>query len=123
MLKGVLPHFRQGILAGRRNHYAQSGSARCVTTSDAKAYRERIMAALPEGMSFNPLMVLYLTEDTDPSDVEAGFKIRPRYLAETLSGRCDHQFAIRASRDFDKGAGCARERWPRLVSHFVCMVK
>jgi len=45
-----------------------------VTTQDAKAYRERIMAALPDGMSFEPLMVLYLTEGTDPEDVEAGFK-------------------------------------------------
>ena len=27
------------------------------------------MAALPEGMSFEPLMTLYLTEDTDPADV------------------------------------------------------
>ncbi len=45
-----------------------------VSTQDAKAYRERIMDALPQGMSFEPLMVLYLTEDTNPADVEAGFK-------------------------------------------------
>lgn len=42
-----------------------------VTGNDAAAYRERIMAAVPEGMSFNPLMTLYLTEDTDPEDVRA----------------------------------------------------
>jgi dihydroorotase len=45
-----------------------------VTTQDAIAYRERIMAALPDDMAFEPLMVLYLTEDTDPADVEEGFK-------------------------------------------------
>lgn len=45
-----------------------------VTTADAKAYHQRIMAALPDGMSFEPLMTLYLTEATDPADVEAGFK-------------------------------------------------
>ncbi|MBO6941069.1 MAG: dihydroorotase, partial [Deltaproteobacteria bacterium] len=36
-------------------------------------YRGRIMAALPEGHDFTPLMTLYLTEQTDPADVAAGF--------------------------------------------------
>ena len=43
-----------------------------VTTRDALAYRARIMAALPEGAAFTPLMTLYLTEDTDPGDLAAG---------------------------------------------------
>ena len=42
-----------------------------VTAADARAYRDRILAALPAGMSFEPLMTLYLTEDTDPEDVAA----------------------------------------------------
>jgi dihydroorotase len=42
-----------------------------VTRDDARAYRDRIMAALPEGMDFEPLMTLYLTEATDPADVAA----------------------------------------------------
>ncbi|AXV14310.1 dihydroorotase [Neorhizobium sp. SOG26] len=45
-----------------------------VTTEDAKAYRERIMAALPAGDRFQPLMTLYLTEHTQPDDVEEGKK-------------------------------------------------
>ncbi|TVQ35366.1 MAG: dihydroorotase [Geminicoccaceae bacterium] len=44
-----------------------------VTTADAVAYRQRIMAALPEGMAFTPLMTAYLTEATDPDDLERGF--------------------------------------------------
>ena len=44
-----------------------------VTVKDAVAYRERIMAALPGGHDFTPLMTLYLTEQTDPADVAAGF--------------------------------------------------
>ena len=40
-----------------------------VTGDDARAYRDRILAALPEGMAFTPLMTLYLTEETDPDDV------------------------------------------------------
>ncbi len=42
-----------------------------VTGLQARAYRDRIMAALPEGMDFTPLMTLYLTEETDPDDVAA----------------------------------------------------
>ncbi len=42
-----------------------------VTGTDAAAYRDRIMAALPDGFAFKPLMTLYLTEDTDPADVAA----------------------------------------------------
>lgn len=42
-----------------------------VTAADATAYRERILRALPEGMDFEPLMTLYLTEATDPADVAA----------------------------------------------------
>jgi dihydroorotase len=42
-----------------------------VTGEQAKAYRERILAACPEGAAFEPLMTLYLTETTDPDDVAA----------------------------------------------------
>ncbi|EBA02725.1 dihydroorotase [Rhodobacterales bacterium HTCC2150] len=42
-----------------------------VRTTDAIAYRDRIMTALPDGSTFEPLMTLYLTEDTDPADVAA----------------------------------------------------
>ncbi|WP_167645974.1 dihydroorotase [Mameliella alba] len=40
-----------------------------VTGDQAAAYRDRILAALPEGADFKPLMTLYLTEETDPHDV------------------------------------------------------
>ena len=42
-----------------------------VTGTQAQAYRDRILAALPEGSDFTPLMTLYLTEETDPADVVA----------------------------------------------------
>lgn len=47
-----------------------------VTAKDASAYRDRIIAALPEDSSFQPLMTLYLTETTDPKDVAAAFNDR-----------------------------------------------
>ncbi|MFY0682450.1 MAG: dihydroorotase [Thalassovita sp.] len=42
-----------------------------VTASEASAYRDRILSVLPDDMTFEPLMTLYLTEDTDPEDVAA----------------------------------------------------
>ena len=42
-----------------------------VTAAQALAYRDRILAALPRGAAFQPLMTLYLTETTDPGDVAA----------------------------------------------------
>ena len=40
------------------------------TTEQALAYRRRILQALPAGMKFEPLMTLYLTDHTDPAEVE-----------------------------------------------------
>ena len=39
------------------------------TTAAARAYRERIVAALPEGSRFEPLMTLYLTDQTTADEV------------------------------------------------------
>ena len=39
------------------------------TTAQAAAYRERILAALPPGMQFEPLMALYLTNDTPADEI------------------------------------------------------
>jgi dihydroorotase len=44
------------------------------TTAAAIAYRERILAALPAHTDFTPLMTCYLTDNTDPDEVETGFK-------------------------------------------------
>ncbi len=40
-----------------------------VTNRMALEYRERILAAVPEGMRFEPLMTLYLTDSTVPSEI------------------------------------------------------
>jgi len=40
-----------------------------VTTAMARAYRERILAALPAGARFDPLMTLYLTDNTTPEEI------------------------------------------------------
>jgi dihydroorotase len=56
-----------------------------VTTAEmAAAYKKRILAALPAGSSFTPLMVLYLTDNTTADEVKkahqegvVGFKLYP----------------------------------------------
>lgn len=68
MLQGVLPetarHFARAIIMPNL-------VPPVVTAADARAYRERILAARPAGSTFEPLMTLYLTEGTDPADVRA----------------------------------------------------
>jgi dihydroorotase len=68
MLQAVLPetarHFARAIIMPNL-------VPPVVTLDDAVAYRDRILAALPAGMAFEPLMTLYLTEGTDPADVES----------------------------------------------------
>ena len=39
------------------------------TTAQALAYRERVLAAVPAGLSFEPLMALYLTDETTPAEI------------------------------------------------------
>ncbi|MBP7242947.1 dihydroorotase, partial [Amaricoccus sp.] len=67
MLAGVLPASRDFARAIVMPNLVPP----VVTSRDAAAYRARILAALPEGQRFTPLMTLYLTEGTDPADVTA----------------------------------------------------
>lgn len=39
------------------------------TVNDARSYRKRILAALPQNSPFQPLMTLYLTDETTPADI------------------------------------------------------
>lgn len=67
----------EGVIGDTSRHFARAIIMPnlvppVVTTADARSYRERIMAALPSGDRFTPLMTLYLTEHTSPDDVEEG---------------------------------------------------
>src|SRR5260221_13641251 len=46
------------------------------TVAAARAYAGRIRAALPAGASFAPLMTCYLTDASDPAELEAGWRGR-----------------------------------------------
>ena len=68
VLRAVLPHtvrqFARAIIMPNLKPPVRS-------VNDATAYRERIIAAIPAGQVFEPLMTLYLTDNTTPEDILA----------------------------------------------------
>ena len=75
-------HLRDGPMLAAVLPYTAARFARAVvmpnlvppvtTVAAATAYRARILAALPEGARFEPLMTCYLTDHTSPDELEAG---------------------------------------------------
>ena len=67
-LKAVLPHtmrqFARAIVMPNLKPPVR-------TVAEARAYRDRILAAIPPGELFEPLMTLYLTDNTTPDDIAA----------------------------------------------------
>ncbi|NCS79681.1 MAG: dihydroorotase [Microcystis aeruginosa K13-07] len=67
-MKAVLPHtvrqFARAIIMPNLKPPVRS-------VADAAAYRKRILAAVPEGQQFEPLMTLYLTDNTSPEEIIA----------------------------------------------------
>src|SRR5262249_36214814 len=45
-----------------------------IDVAAARAYRERILDALPADAAFTPLMTCYLTDATDPREVARGWE-------------------------------------------------
>ena len=70
MLRAVLPetarHFARAIIMPNL-------VPPVINTAMARDYRDRILAALPADMTFNPLMTLYLTEDTAPDVIRTAY--------------------------------------------------
>jgi len=80
-------HLRDGVVLADVVPHTAAQFARAIvmpnlkppvtTTAMAAAYRDRILAAVPQGMQFEPLMTLYLTDNTPPDEIrratESGF--------------------------------------------------
>jgi dihydroorotase len=72
-------HLRDGAALAAVLPYSAARFARAIvmpnlappvtTTEQARAYRARILAALPPGAHFEPLMTLYLTDHTAPEEI------------------------------------------------------
>jgi dihydroorotase len=77
-------HLRDGAMLRTVLPYTAQQFARAIvmpnlvppvaTVAAARAYRERVLAALPPGVNFTPLMTCYLTDTTDPAEVARGFE-------------------------------------------------
>jgi dihydroorotase len=75
-------HLRDGDMLRDVAHFTARQFARAIVmpnlsppvtdTASARAYRERILAAVPDGLEFTPLMTCYLTDATDPDDLAHG---------------------------------------------------
>lgn len=75
-------HFRDGAIMREVVPYTARQFGRAIvmpnltppvtTTALAAAYRERILAAVPQGVDFMPLMTCYLTDTTDADDLARG---------------------------------------------------
>ncbi len=66
MLAAVLPHTARQF---GRAIIMPNLKPPVTTTDQARAYRERIVAAIPAGVKFEPLMTLYLTDNTPPDEI------------------------------------------------------
>jgi dihydroorotase len=77
-------HLRDGTMMEAVLPYTASTFARAIimpnlvppvaTLAAASAYRARILEALPAGTPFTPLMTVYLTDDSDPEEIERGHR-------------------------------------------------
>ena len=82
------------------------------TTAQAMAYRDRIMAAIPAGMRFEPLMTLYLTDNTSAEEIrrarQSGFVHAVKY------------YPAGATTNSDAGVTNMRKAYPALEEMHRC---
>jgi dihydroorotase len=77
-------HLRDGAMLAAVLPYSARQFARAIimpnlvppvtTVEAAEAYRQRILKVLPRGADFTPLMTSYMTDTTDPAELERGFR-------------------------------------------------
>ncbi len=70
VMAGVLPYTARQFA---RAIVMPNLSPPVTTVEAARAYRARILAALPPGAEFTPLMTAYLTDSSDPDELARGF--------------------------------------------------
>jgi len=82
------------------------------TTAQAQAYRDRIIAAIPAGMKFEPLMTLYLTDNTSAEEIRrakgSGFVHAVKY------------YPAGATTNSDAGVTNMRKAYPALEEMQRC---
>ncbi|HUX91702.1 MAG TPA: dihydroorotase [Gallionellaceae bacterium] len=81
-------------------------------TAQALAYRERILAALPAGMSFEPLMTLYLTDNTSAEEIRRAKQSRFVHAVK--------YYPAGATTNSDAGVTNMRKAYPALEEMQRC---
>ena len=76
------------------------------TTAALEAYRSRILAAVPPGLAFEPMMTLYLTDATTPAEIE-----RARDADFIVGAKL---YPAGATTHSDAGVTSIDEVWPAL---------
>lgn len=76
------------------------------TTEQALAYRARIVAAVPPGLTFQPLMTLYLTDHTSPAEIA-----RAKASGHVVAGKL---YPAGATTNSDSGVTDIRKVYPAL---------
>lgn len=78
------------------------------TVAEAEAYRRRILAALPVGLVFEPLMTLYLTDNTSAEEIarakSSGFVHGVKY------------YPAGATTNSDFGVSAVEKAWPAIAA-------
>jgi len=82
------------------------------TTAQALAYRERIVAAIPKGMKFEPLMTLYLTDNTSADEIK---KAKQSGLVHAVK-----YYPAGATTNSDAGVTNMRKAYPALEEMQRC---
>lgn len=77
-----------------------------VTVPQALAYRDQILLNRPSGSNFQPLMTLYLTDQTRPSDIVAAAQSRDVYACKL--------YPAGATTNSDAGVGSIEALYPIL---------
>lgn len=109
-------HLRDGAMLAFCADYTARQFARAIvmpnltppitTVAQAAAYRDRILAALPEGRRFTPLMTAYLTDTIDPDEIARGH-------AQGVFTACK-LYPAGATTNSDAGVTDVRNIWPVL---------
>src|SRR6516225_3167409 len=104
-------HLRDGAMLAAVVPYTAHQFARAIvmpnlappvtTVAAARAYRERIVGALPTGSDFAPLMTCYLTDATDPQEVARGYEEGVFAAVKLYPARATTNSALRVT-DYDR---------------------
>ena len=103
VLNGVVPHTAQRF---GRALIMPNLRPPVTTVAQALAYRERIRAAVPAGLAFEPLMTLYLTDTLPPAEIDrasdSGAVVAVKY------------YPAGATTNSDSGVTAIERAWPAL---------